>query len=47
MSLTHAFTITQIRGFITEVPDEVKADVLEFGLRNISKGTDFLVFKPE
>jgi hypothetical protein len=47
MSLTHAFTIVQTRGFITDIPDEVKASILEFGLKNISKKTDLLVFKPE
>jgi len=47
MSLQHVFTIMQTRGFISDIPDEVKANVLEFGLKNINKSTDFLVFKPE
>jgi hypothetical protein len=47
VSLEHAFTIMQTRSFITEVPDDVKAEILELGLHNINRETDFLVFKSQ
>jgi hypothetical protein len=47
MSLLHALTIMRTIGFISEIPDQMQAIIMEHGLKNITPKTDFIVYKPE